>query len=203
MGGQPEDAKTPSGIDPRSRWHALRQRTGRSLHFPENVRILDPKFSRYSHSYLVQAGLATLSMLLILFLVDSLADAALAAGLGASVAIVFIHPGSPASRHRSLIGGHALGLVLGTAFSLFLFNSPLIGLLGDMPWLFDVVLAFSVGLMILVMAVTDTEHPPAVGTLLGVAIQPWHWETPAALVGAVILLSVIRYVLQPHLRDLI
>ena len=180
----------------------MRQRIGRNLHFPEDVQILDPRFSRYTHNYLIQASLAALSMLLILFLVDSLADAALAAGLGASVAIVFIHPASPTSRHRSLIGGHALGLAFGTAFSLFLFSSPLISLLGDMPWLFDVVLALSVGVMILVMAVTDTEHPPAVGTLLGVAIQPWHWETPAVLIAAVILLSVIRYVLQPHLRDL-
>ena len=126
----------------------------------------------------------------------------MAAGLGASVAIVFIHSASPASRYRSLIGGHTLGLVLGTTSSLFLFDSPLSSYLGGTVWLFDVVLALSVGLMVLLMAVTNTEHPPAVGTLLGVAIQPWRWETAGVLIGAVLLLSAIRFVFQPHFRDL-
>ena len=201
-GGRPENPERLSGPNSRRPLHNLRCRLGQSLRFPKNVRILDPRFSRYSYNYFIQAGLAACSMLLILVFVDSQADAALAAGLGASVAIVFIHPASAAGRYRSLIGGHALGLVLGTTFSFFLFNSPPSGFLGDMPWLFDVVLAFSVGVMILVMAVTDTEHPPAVGTLLGVPVQPWHWETPAVLIAAVILLSVIRYLCQPHLRDL-
>ena len=63
-------------------------------------KILDNRFSKFFKYYLIQACLAAVSMLLVLLLVDSLADAALAAGLGSSVAIIFIHPSSPRGHYR-------------------------------------------------------------------------------------------------------
>ena len=51
-------------------------------------------------------------------------------------------------------------------------SSP-VGVFFDEPrLLFDLTLALAVGMLILVMAVTDTEHPPAAGTVMGVALQP-------------------------------
>ena len=47
--------------------------------------ILDPGFAHNPRRYLVQAALAALAMLLILIFVDSLSNAALAAGLASSV----------------------------------------------------------------------------------------------------------------------
>ena len=167
------------------------------------IEIIDSRFLKYLKYYLSQAGLATLSMLLVLILVDSLADAALAAGLGASVAIIFIHPSSPTARYRSLIGGHFIGIALGALFSGLIFSSPISVYFASTPWLSDICLGLSVGLIILVMAITNTEHPPAVGILLGLALQPWQWTTLATLIIAVILLSAMRWTFRGSLRDLI
>ena len=142
-------------------------------------------------------------MLAILLFVDSLSQAALAAGLGASVVILFVHPSSPTATTRSLVGGHALALLLGSAFSLLLFASPVETFLVDLSPVRNLSLAVSVGLLIMVMAVTDTEHPPAAGTLLGMATRPWDLETTGIIIGAVLLLAAIKRFCQPHLRDLI
>ncbi len=165
--------------------------------------FIDPKFTRHSRRYMFQAGLATLAMLAVLLFVDSLSRAALAAGLGSSVIILFVHPSSPTATTRSLVGGHTLALLLGSAFALLLFASPVESFLDDLSPVRNLSLAVSVGLLILAMAVTDTEHPPAAGTVLGMATRPWELETAGIIIGAVLLLAVIKYSLRAHLRDLI
>ena len=67
----------------------------------------------------------------------------------------------------------------------------------------NLVLAASVGVLIIMMAVTDTEHPPATGTMLGMSTRTWDPEIFAVIVGAVPLLAVIKRVLRRYLRDLI
>ena len=91
-------------------------------------------------------------MLAILVFVDSLSDAALAAGLGSSVVLVFIHPSSHAAQGRSLIGGHGLAILVGSALSLFLFAAPVADFLAELGLIRDLSLALSVGVLILVMA---------------------------------------------------
>ena len=53
------------------------------------------------------------------------------------------------------------------------------------------------------MAVTDTEHPPAAGTMLGMSTRTRDPEIFAVIVGAVLLLAAIKRVLRRYLRDLI
>ena len=53
------------------------------------------------------------------------------------------------------------------------------------------------------MAVTDTEHPPAAGTVLVMSTRTWDPEIFAVTVGAVLLLAVMKRVLRRYLRDLI
>ena len=57
--------------------------------------------------------------------------------------------------------------------------------------------------MILVMAVTDTEHPPAAGIVIGMASRDWTPEVFGAILGALVLLGVINLALKRHLSDLI
>lgn len=154
------------------RLHILPRRLSQRLHLPEDGQVLDPRFFRYSYSYLLQSGLTALAMLVVLLFVDSLADAALVAGLGSSVLIVFLHPSGPAASPRSSIGGHSLALMVGSVFALLMFSSPVGDFLSQTRWLIDPELALSVGLLILIMAVTNIEHPPAAGTVLGISMRP-------------------------------
>ena len=184
-------------------------RLSHSLHLPQPDHIVDPEFSRSRRHYLAQAGLATVAMLAVLLLTDSLSDAALAAGLASSVIILFMHPSSRAATPRALVGGHLLALGVGSGFSLLLFSAngvpflegmaviESVGLLRALP------LAASVGILILMMAMTDTEHPPAAGTVLGIASQVWDPFTTAVIIGAVVLLVCIKVVLHRYLRDLV
>ena len=59
---------------------------------PPPLAIVYPQCSRQSRHYFVQAGLATIGMFAVLLLFDSFNDADVAAGLGASVLIIFVHP---------------------------------------------------------------------------------------------------------------
>lgn len=183
--------------------HVLPHRLSERLHLPEDVELIDPRFRRYSHSYLVQAFLATMTMLVILLFVDSLADAALAAGLGSSVVILFVHPSASAAKARSVIGGHTLALLVGVGCSLLIFDSSLGEFIAQNRLFSDSALAIAVGLVILIMAVTNTEHPPAAATVLGIAIQPLDPLRVAVFISAIILLALIHFLFKSRLQDLI
>jgi CBS-domain-containing membrane protein len=183
--------------------HVLPHEVSERLHLPEEIEVVDPRFRRYWYSYLVQGALATAAMLVILLFVDSIADAALVAGLGSSVVILFVHPSASAARPRSLIGGHAVGLVVGVGCSFLVFSSPMGGFIEHSRFLSDLSLAISLGLVILIMAVTNTEHPPAAGTVLGMALQAFDPVPTVVFVVAIIMLSMIQYFLRSHLHDLI
>ena len=169
--------------------------------------LLDPKFRRHYRRYIFQAVLATGAMAAILLFVDSLSTAAIAAGLGSSVVGIFINPSGVTSRLRAVVGGHTMALLIGSAFSLFLFTGSANGGLGSFiathSVYLDLTMTLSVGLLILVMAVTDTEHPPAAGIAIGMTGREWTPEVFGAILGALALLAVIKLVLRQHLRDLL
>jgi len=52
------------------------------------------------------------------------------------------------------------------------------------------------------MAITDTEHPPAGGTVLGMSTRVFDPSIFAIIIGAVIVLAVTKRVLRRYLRDL-
>ena len=100
---------------------SLINRLGRKLVLPSRPAFIDPKFSRHSRRYLFQAVMGTFAILAVLLFVDSLSQAAIAAALGSSVVILFVHPTSHSASPRALIGGHGLALLLGSAFAVLLF----------------------------------------------------------------------------------
>ena len=164
--------------------------------------IIDPQFRRQPRHYFVQGGLATIGMFAVLLFVDSFSDAALVAALGASVVIIFVHPTSKLGAPRALVGGHLLGLLVGSVFSLILLAPPVSVLREGVSVLRDLALAASVGAVIVLMAITDTEHPPAGGTVLGMSTRVFDPSIFAIIIGAVIVLAVTKRVLRRYLRDL-
>ena len=165
--------------------------------------LLDPKFRRHYRQYIFQALLATAAMAVILLFVDSLSTAAIAAGLGSSVVGIFINPSGTTARLRAVVGGHTMALLIGTVFSVIIFTGGMESFFTDNTQYLDLAMALSVGLLMLVMAVTDTEHPPAAGIAIGMTSRAWTPEVFGAILGALVLLSVIKLVLRRHLRDLL
>jgi len=165
--------------------------------------LLDPKFRLKFRQYFFQAALATIAMAVILLFVDSLSTAAIAAGLGSSVIGIFINPTGATARIRAVVGGHTMALLLGSVFSLILFAGGIESFIADHSRFHALMMALSVGMLILIMAITDTEHPPAAGIAIGMASREWTPEVFGAILGAAALLGATKLVLKRNLQDLL
>ena len=162
----------------------------------------DPGFARFPWVFVFQAALATVVMLAILTFVQSLSSAAIAAGLASSVVGIFIAPSNQTARIRSVVGGHGVALVLGSLFSVMLFLGPVQAFLMDAEVLRNLSYATAVGAAMLLMAITNSEHPPAAGTALGMASREFDILIFLSIIGAVALLAVMKLAIRPYLRDL-
>jgi CBS-domain-containing membrane protein len=147
---------------------------------------------RHWRSYVFQSLLATVAIFVVL-LVLSLQQAVVVASIGASAFIVFAMPKSVTAQPRNVIGGHLVGMMSGALFSSL--THPLA--LKSM-----IMFPLAVGLSVFVMVVTDTEHPPASGTALGVAMTGLSVGVAVAIATSAVILSLIHRLLGPRLRDL-
>ena len=76
---------------------------------PHRPRLIDPGIVRRPASYLLQCGLATVALFLILLLQDVVLRAAIIAAVASTAFIVFVVPDSVAASPRKVIGGHLVG----------------------------------------------------------------------------------------------
>ena len=127
----------------------------------------------------------------------------LTASLVSSVVGIFINPAGTTSRLRAVVGGHTMPLLLESVFSFILFSRSIEGFIADHSQLHVLMISFAVGLLILVMATTDTEHPPSAGIAIEMASRKWTPEVIGGILGALVLLGVITLELRRHLRDLL
>ena len=68
---------------------------------------------------------------------------------------------------------------------------------------FRMVAVLTVGLGILVMVLTDSEHPPAAGTALGLVIDDWSLSAVVLVMLGAFILSSIHLLLRPRLQNLL
>ena len=180
----------------------LRLLSGRDPETGEAWTWRDPGFARFPWVFVFQAALATVVMLAILTFVQSLSSAAIAAGLASSVVGIFIAPSNQTARIRSVVGGHGVALALGSLFSALLFFGPVQSFLLETELLLNLGYATAVGAAMLLMAITNSEHPPAAGTALGMASREFDILIFLSIIGAVALLAVMKLAIRPYLRDL-
>ena len=130
------------------------------------MQILDPKFRTHKCMFIVQCALATLIIFIVLMILDVIMNAAVIGALGASSFIAFTMPHHNVSRTRFLVGGYAVGILVG----ILCHYISLWPLLADIPVFEEsshvIFGAVSVGLSIFLMVVFNFEHPPAAGLAL-------------------------------------
>jgi len=154
---------------------------------------VDKKFKAHWKNYVVQSFLATL-VIFVLFLILNLSQAVVIASIGASAFIVFAMPHDFTARPRNIIGGHLVGVIAGSLLTLV----PQVFFLHSV-----MVYSLAVGLSILIMVITDTEHPPASGTALGIAIKGFSLNVVIAVIVSAVILSLVRRFLKPYLKNLV
>lgn len=148
------------------------------------------KFKELWKYYLLQSFLAAFA-LFILVLVLGRDKMVIVSAMGATSFIVFAMPKAVSAQTKHVIGGHLVGLAVGTVFY---FTA--------LPYFIEYSLA--VGIAVFLMVVLDVEHPPAAGTALAVVIN----EVPLAIAFATVMTSALvlsqcRYYLRAYLKDLV
>lgn len=151
------------------------------------LKILDEKVEERWKNYVWQSVVAGISIAVILTFFVSVVDLVIVAAVGATSFTVFAIPYHKTARPRNVIGGQAIGVLVGLVFSYV----PLVVLQG----------ALAVTFVTLFMVTLDCEHPPAAGTALGLAVSP-SFEGGIFVLSAVVVLSGIRLGLSEHLVDL-
>ena len=132
---------------------------------------------------------------------DSVARAVLVAAIASTAFILFIGPRSPTAYPRHSIGGHLVAV--GAASAVDFFAEYLAGaqLTGDFSLLFGFYAALAVGIAMLLMALTDTEHAPAAGTALAVVAHGVDWQLVVFLMTMVLPLAAMHWLLKDRLHD--
>ena len=167
------------------------------------MEIIDKSFKQAPRSFIIQSLLAVVIVAIILYFVEILTHAAIVAALGASAFVVFAMPHSITARSRSLIGGHVVGLLSGTFCYYVFLTGPLGVLITGWEFTTLVTYALAVGLSIFLMAITNTEHPPAAGTALGIVAHAWSTQVVIFVLLCAIGLAIFRLLLGSRLRDLV
>ncbi len=150
------------------------------------------KLGSFWKDYILQSLLATLTVFIILVFLN-IEHAVVIASMGATTFIVFAMPQSITARPRNVIGGHLLGLLFGSLCALIPQLSTLHSIL---------VYSLAVGLTTFAMVATDTGHPPASGTALGVALTGLSPRVAVAVITSVVILSLAHHFLKPFLKNL-
>jgi len=144
-------------------------------------------------NYVLQSLLATISIFIVLLFL-SLQHAVVIASIGATTFIIFTMPNSIAAKSKNVIGGHLIGFTCGALSTLIPHTSFLTTI---------TVYSLAVGLSILIMVIMDLIHPPASGTALGTAMTGFSYEALTAVIISTVLLSLIKHILNPYLKDLV
>lgn len=157
------------------------------------MKLIDDKVRENLFSYLFQSALAGITIFVVMLFLNVARHAVIIAAIGSTAFIVFAIPNSPTARFRNVVGGHTLGILSGFSSALLPHLSPI---------QVSAAYAFAVALAVLLMVVTDTEHPPAAGTALGIAIVGFSPAIGLFTLMSVLILTLGHYSLKPWLRDL-
>ncbi len=165
------------------------------------LRWIDPRFTHRWRIYLGQSIAAAVLLWGVLLAEDVISNGAIVAAIASSVAIVFFVPHSVASSPVRIVGGHIAAVVsayIVIAFSLLFPDSVV-----DSSQFNNLLGALAIALVILLMTLTNTEHAPAAGTALGLAMTGVPGESVIFILSAAALVALARVVLGPRLHNLI
>ena len=167
--------------------------------FSKKITLIDKKFKNNKKQYILQCLMATASIVIILLTINTVFREVMLAAYGATVFLVFAMPHIRTSQVRSVFGGYTFGIALGI---LFYHLSVYIYTVIPQSWIFSVMGGLVVGVSLLVMTITNTEHPPAAGLALGLVLQGYNIISLIIIYVSVLLILVIKHLLRNWLINL-
>lgn len=161
--------------------------------------IFDKNFQRNKSHYLLQSLMATCSLVIILLTLDIAFHTVIIAAFGATSFIVFAMPNQITSNPRRIIGGYIVGIIVGMVFH-YISNS-MYSIISHHA-IYSVAVALAVGLSLLLMVLTNTEHPPAADVTLGLVLEGYTFSSLGVILLGVIALVIIKKLMSRWLIDL-
>ncbi len=165
------------------------------------MRFFDEKFRENKRYYIFQSLLAGVAVVAALAFFDVVKQPVIIASFGASAFLAFTIPHRETSSPRHLIGGYIVGIIVG---SLLHFVTTIET--GDyfvQKYCYIASGAIAVALAMFIMAVTDTEHPPAASIALGFVINKWEPSVVVFVLLGISIISAIKTLLKPALKDIL
>ena len=161
------------------------------------------RFAGRQQAYLLQALMTTAMLGAVLAVEDVLTNAAVTAAIASTAFVLIMTPRSVVASPRHVIGGHLIAVMVGGLISLLFASSALDSSAGDTRLLIDTSAALSVGIGIVLMGLTNTEHPPAAGTALGMVMGGFSWVVVIVLMFSVLVMTIVQRLMLPYLKDLV
>jgi CBS-domain-containing membrane protein len=157
-------------------------------------RIIDRRLGLHWIHYIFQSLCAVVCVFVVLVSLRG-QNLLVAASLAATAFTIFVMPRSVTASARNVIGGHSIGILSGLLFAM---------LTPENVFLQDFLYAMLVGCVLFIMSATNTEHPPAAGSALGIAMTPPEgMRMGLGIIMGVLLLALMHQLLRPLMRDLI
>jgi len=181
----------------------VRETTAIEAQAPRSLRILDPKFRRNYLRYIAQCIAATIFIFFVLVVLDVLTQTVLIASLGATAFISFTMPHVESSKPRYLIGGYAIGIVVGVAVSVVVGWIQIEHGVGMERFIVVSGAAIATGLAMFFMVVTDTEHPPAAAVALGFVLNSWDLRAIVVVLIGVTCISMLKEAYKHRMMNLL
>ena len=160
--------------------------------------IIDAKFKNNKKKYLLQCLMAAVAISIILLFVHFIFNDAVLVAFGATCFVVFTMPHQKTSNPRRIIGGYLVGIIIAVGVRYLegiIFDH-------DIERVVIVAGALAVALSIFIMTITNTEHPPAAGVALGIALDGYEPLGLLIIFIAVLILVAIKYALRRWMIDL-
>ena len=167
------------------------------------MKIIDPKLKTKWPNFIFQCFLAITSIGIVLYFLDIIYQGAVVASFGATTFIIFVGPHHKRSCARTIIGSHIIGTAIGIFFYHIYSTEFLKNLFGDGNSDKIILGALAVGLSMFLMAITDTEHPPAAGLALGLVFNGFILNTIVVIFAGVLMLMLIKTILKKYLTNLL
>ena len=165
------------------------------------MQLFDKKVKHSLRRYIFQCLCASMTVAVALLLINATTKTTLIAVIGASAFIVFAAPNSFAARKRAILGGYAIGIIVGVLCSFL--NNYIISI---KPVLFETNIifgAFAVGISIFLMVILDSEHPPAAGLSLAFLLNDWNGSDILHIVIIACFLALVKHSIGSRLKNLI
>ncbi len=153
-------------------------------------------------AYLLQSLLAFVFVVAVLALGKLGVSTLILIALCASLFIIFTVPQNDSAKPKNIILGYVLGVICGLAGHFVFLEGWLGNIMGG--WELTVWLAcgLAIALLLLIMSVTETDHPPAAVLAIGVAYGGYNITHLLYILGVAVVLSLIVWWLRSRLVNL-